>query len=105
MSKLKAVERRIANIEGFEVTFWHTDGRDVRSDKEDLPMYSYRSAAKNDVTVGQWRELRFNQVYPGFEITVSGVRTGQRHTGPQSCPRCATQEGRREGVRRGQVYS
>jgi len=70
MSKLKTVERRIANVEGFEVTFRHADGRDVRSNKEGLPMYPYQVAAKNDFTVGQWREQRFNQAYPEFEITV-----------------------------------
>ena len=70
MPKLKSVERRIANVEGFEVSVRHADGRDMRSDREGLPMYPYQNAAKNDQTVAQWRETRFKQTYPGLEITV-----------------------------------
>jgi hypothetical protein len=53
MAKLKSVERTIANLEGFEVTIRHADGRDMRSDKDGLPSYPFRHAAKNDFTVAQ----------------------------------------------------
>lgn len=70
MPKLKSVERKIANVEGFEITIKYRGGRDVRSDKDGLPAYEYHNAAKNDFTVAQWREQRFLQRYPGFEVTV-----------------------------------
>jgi hypothetical protein len=70
MPKLKSIERKIGNVEGFEVTIRHADGRDMRGDKEGLPPYQYLIAAKNDFTVAQWREQRFKQVYPGYEVTV-----------------------------------
>jgi hypothetical protein len=70
MPKLKSVERKIATVEGFEVTVRHADGRDMRSDKQGLPSYPYQNAAKNDFTVAQWREQRFKQIYPGYEVTV-----------------------------------
>jgi hypothetical protein len=57
-------------VERFEVTIRHADGRDMRSDKQGLPSYPYQIAAKNDFTVAQWREQRFKQVFPGYEVTV-----------------------------------
>jgi len=81
MSKLKDVERRIAAVEGFEVTLRDPHGRDVRSDKEGLPMYRFRAAAKNDFTVSQWRKRRFNKVYPWLEITVWSADGSVAHGG------------------------
>ena len=70
MPKIKSVERQIGNREGFEVSICHPNGKDVRSDKDGLPRYTYANAAKNDFTVAQWRDHRFVQVYPGFTVTV-----------------------------------
>jgi len=70
MPKLKSVERKIANTEGFEVTIRYPDGRDMRSDKEGLPSYPYHNAAKHDSTVAQWRDTRFKQTFPGYDVTV-----------------------------------
>ena len=70
MPKSKSVEKRIWDLEGFDVRLLHEDGRDVRSDLAGLPQYSYGRAAKNGMTVTAWIENRFNSVYPGFRVEV-----------------------------------
>lgn len=70
MASIKTVERQIGNIEGFDVRFCHADGRDVRSDKTNIPGYSFQRAAKGAMNVSTWREQRFKQLYPGFECDV-----------------------------------
>ncbi len=71
MATIKSVERRIAAIEGFGVTIRHgRDGRDVRSDKQGIPQYGYERAAKGRMSVKDWRDGRFAQTYPGFEVDV-----------------------------------
>jgi hypothetical protein len=70
MPMFKSVERKIANVEGFEVTIRTADGRDIRGDKEGLPSYPYQLAAKHDFTVAQWRESRFKKLYLGFDVAV-----------------------------------
>ncbi len=42
----------------------------MRSDRDGLPSYPFRHAAKNDFTIAQWRETRFQQTYPGFGVTI-----------------------------------
>ena len=48
----------------------YEDGRDIRGDRQDLPMYSFSVAAKNDMTVADWKEKRFHKCFPGFDVTV-----------------------------------
>jgi hypothetical protein len=67
---LKRLERSIRRVEGFDVAMLHPTGRDVRSDKQGLPGYSYSRAARDTFTVAQWRETRFRKSYPGFSVTV-----------------------------------
>lgn len=69
MPKVKSVEKRIWDIEGFDVAF-QQNGRDVRGDREGVPQYSYQRAAKDDMTVSEWREIRFFPSYSGFEVAV-----------------------------------
>lgn len=68
--KVKSLERKIANVEGFEVTVRYADGSDVRSDKQGLPSYPFSNAANRAWTVAQWKEERFQKSYPGFQVTV-----------------------------------
>ncbi|MGO8747713.1 MAG: hypothetical protein ACLQNE_17210 [Thermoguttaceae bacterium] len=70
MPKVKSIERKIANTEGFEVAILLADGRDVRSDKDGLPTYPYQNAAPNNFTIAQWRDQRFKQAYPGYDVRV-----------------------------------
>jgi hypothetical protein len=55
MQRVDRIEKDVAQVEGFAISFFHTDGRDVRGDKE-LPNYPRVKAASNDITVAQWRE-------------------------------------------------
>lgn len=67
MPKAKNVEKRICLTEGFDVTIRHGCGRDMRSDKTDLPQYSkFERMAKNDMTVSDWKASRFAGIYPGL---------------------------------------
>jgi hypothetical protein len=70
MPSVKTVERKIGNLEGFDVRFYHPDGTDVRSDKSNIPSYSFEKAAKGTINVSAWRKQRFKQSYPGFECEV-----------------------------------
>ncbi len=79
MPQLMNVERQIATVEEFEVTILHPDGRDVRGDRQALPGYPYDKAAKNDFTVGQWRDQRFRKAYPGFDVTVWNADGSEAH--------------------------
>lgn len=71
MAKIKNIEKRIWDIEGFDVRILTSDGRDVRSDLTGVPhYYDYERAAKNDITVETWRTTRFKVAYPGFDVDV-----------------------------------
>ena len=64
MPKLEFIEKKIAAIEGFAVTFHYSGpakakGRDVRGDRRDVPTYPYRRKMKADATVAAWADTRF----------------------------------------------
>jgi len=46
------------------------NGKDVRGSKGGIPQYQYAKAAKNDMTVREWKERRFGQSYPGYDVVV-----------------------------------
>ena len=70
MAKVKNVEKRIWDTEGFAVTI-RFNGRDVRSDFKGMPQYpSYERMAKNDMTVADWKEKRFVPAYAGYDVDV-----------------------------------
>jgi hypothetical protein len=70
MAKVKSVEKRIWDTEGFAVIIKH-NGRDVRSDKTGMPQYpAYERMAKNDMTVADWKEHRFYPAFPGYDVDV-----------------------------------
>jgi len=70
VASVKTVERQIGNLEGFDVRFYHPDGSDVRSDKGNIPSYSFARAAKGSMNVSSWRDQRFKQSYPGFDCEI-----------------------------------
>ena len=72
MTKVIDVEKRIHNLEGFDIHILHLSGRDVRGNRMGLPQYPYQAAATDDMTVGKWKVLRFRNAYPGFEAAVLG---------------------------------
>jgi hypothetical protein len=69
MPKVKNVEKKIWDVEGFDIAF-HQNGKDVHGAKEGIPQYKYQKAAKNDMTVSEWKKGRFAQCYPGYEVVV-----------------------------------
>ena len=69
MPKVKNVEKKIWDVEGFDVCFKH-GGKDVRGDKTGLPQYSYDRCAKNEMTVAEYKKKRFGPNYPGYELDI-----------------------------------
>ena len=70
MPSVKTVERQIGNREGFDVTIRHPDGRDARGDRRGLPGYAFERAARDAMTVADWKDRRFSQYYSGWEVDV-----------------------------------
>lgn len=70
MPRVKSVEKKIWDVEGFDVHFQHSDGSNVHGAMNNIPQYSYEKCAKHDMTVSGWKEKRFKQSYPGFEVAV-----------------------------------
>ncbi len=79
MATIRAVESRIRKIEGFDVRILHADGADMRSDRTGIPQYIYERALKNSSNVRGWRDGRFRQSYPGFEVEVLDARGHRAH--------------------------
>lgn len=70
MPLLKNVEKRIWDTEEFSVSIKHADGRDMRGDRKDIPMFNFTRKAKNSMTVDEWKKQRFFPYYPGFDVDV-----------------------------------
>jgi len=70
MALVKNVEKRIWDIEGFDVVIRHADRRDMRGDRTGIPMYDFSRMAKGTMTVNSWRQQRFNSNYAGLEADV-----------------------------------
>jgi hypothetical protein len=70
MPNVGQVERAIERVEGFRVRLRHPHGRDVRSDRENLPGYPYKRALNGSKTVRQWVDLRFTRNYSGWSVEV-----------------------------------
>ncbi len=71
MATIQQVERRIFDVEGFEVRLRHgRDRRDVRSDKGSIKQYRFKRALKHSKSVKEWRDGRFAETYMGFVVDV-----------------------------------
>lgn len=75
MAMVRSVERQIERVEGIGVRFLFSGpgraaGRDVRSDRQDLPGYPYERAAPGNRTVSWWIDNRFARSYSGFAVEV-----------------------------------
>jgi hypothetical protein len=70
MATVRSIERQIAKVEGFKVRVLYEDGRDVRSDRSNLPGYHYGRALKGSANVREWIDRRFKTAYPGFDVEV-----------------------------------
>lgn len=70
MPTIRAIESKIAKIEGFRVKVRYETGKDVRSDRASLPGYPYERMLKNSANVRDWIDTRFKATYPGFDVHV-----------------------------------
>lgn len=79
MPTIKSVESRINKIEGFAVRILHPTGEDMRSDKTGVKQYPFERALRNSANVRAWREGRFLQTYPGFDVEVKEADGTKAH--------------------------
>ncbi|MDE7286408.1 MAG: hypothetical protein K2N55_06170 [Lachnospiraceae bacterium] len=68
MPKVKNVEKRIYDIEGFQVTI-KKDGKDVRGDASLPNQYKAGKMSKNSFSVKDWKK-KFKKQYAGYSVDV-----------------------------------
>ena len=68
MPKVKNVEKKIWDVEGFDVVI-RKDGKDVHGNKMGLPQWRGENRTKETSTVKDF-EKKFQQQYPGYEVDV-----------------------------------
>lgn len=68
MPKVQNIEKRIYDIEGFEVDITK-DGKNVRGDLQLPKQYEASRMSKNSMTVGDWKN-KFKTQYPGYDVVV-----------------------------------
>ena len=68
MPKVSKIEKKIYDIEGFEVTIKH-NGKDARSDMELPNQYKAQRMSKNSFSVGEWRN-KFKSQFVGLDVDV-----------------------------------
>ncbi len=67
---IKNIEKRIFEIEGFEVKFIQ-NGKDVRGDLNiNANQYNADKMARNSYSVKDWIEKRFKKQYAGYDAWV-----------------------------------
>jgi len=69
MPILKNVEKKISEIEGFDIAFIK-NGKDVHGALENIPQYLYENQASGSWTITEWKQKRFKKLYPGFDVVV-----------------------------------
>lgn len=69
MPTIEYVERQIKRIEGFKIAFLQ-GGVNVHGNKEGIPSYPYSIAAKDAMTVNDWKNQRFKMAFPGYDVDV-----------------------------------
>lgn len=78
MPQVKNIEKRIFDIENFEVTIRSSDGKDLRSDFVLQKQYEAERMMRNSCSVSQWK-IKFSQQFPGLQVDVlSGDGTKAR---------------------------
>lgn len=68
MPKVRNIEKKIYDVEGFEVVV-KKDGKDVRGDATLPCQYKAERMSKNSYSVKEWKE-KFRRQYAGYEIDV-----------------------------------
>lgn len=73
MPMVKNVEKKIWDVEGFQVNLLSSEGRNLRDNKKDMPQYGFSRKASWDMTVREWKQNRFYPYYPGLDVEVLDV--------------------------------
>ena len=73
MPKVKGVEMKVLETEGFAIRIAHPDGKDVRGDKGNLHQYKFEKMAPNDNIAKAWKINRFGKFYARFDAEVPGI--------------------------------
>lgn len=68
MIEVRNVEKRIYEIEGFQVDIIF-NGKDVRGDAKLPKQYEAERMTKNSMTVSDWKN-KFKRQYPGYDVIV-----------------------------------
>lgn len=68
MTKVKNIEKKIYDVEGFEVVIKH-DGKDVRGDSNLPNQYKAQKMSKNSFSVREWKD-KFKSQYAGYDVDV-----------------------------------
>lgn len=79
MPKVSIIEKRIFDVEGFQVDIVQ-NGRNVRDDLILPKQYEAMRMSRNSMTVSDWKD-KFNRQYPGYDCIVykndGGKASGQ----------------------------
>jgi hypothetical protein len=67
---IQGLERKIYKFEGLRVRMLHSNGRDVRSDKEVGRRYPHRNRASRSMSVSEWVRSRFEPNFPSLRCEV-----------------------------------
>lgn len=68
MPKVSIVEKRIFDIEGFQVDIMN-NGKNARNDLILPKQYEAERMTKNSMTVSEWK-MKFKKQYPGYDVVV-----------------------------------
>ncbi|MFY9261797.1 MAG: hypothetical protein WAO71_14995 [Gallionella sp.] len=75
----------IYEIEGFGIEFLDKDGNSLPPHQNGLPSYQkeYERRSRGTWTVNEWKEKRFNNLYPGYTVNLlkedGTIAAGQTH--------------------------
>lgn len=58
MPMVKNVEKKIWDVEGFQVNFLSSVGKNLRDNKKDMPQYPFTRKAPGDMTVSELSGIR-----------------------------------------------
>ena len=78
MPKVQNIEKRIYDIEGFEVDITK-DAKNVRGDLQLPKQYEAERMSKNSMTVEEWKN-KFKTQYPGYDVVVK-KNNGEKASG------------------------
>lgn len=78
MPKVQKIEKRIFDIEGFEVIIRNSEGKDLRGDYVLPKQYEAYRMTRNSFSVKEWKD-KFKKQYPGLEVDVINADGSKAH--------------------------